>query len=522
MIKHAKQPVISAYRNSNESFHSVSKLNISVISDHNQNGPKKDQHTQQDLPKNGLDEYGNKAMLSTNMENENCESFIEDGLREYYSRKKHHFMQRVSKGPPNSIRWITWLIVNGIPDSRSEDVLLSLLMRPLDLEMETVIRKDLNRTFPLSLKNVEGAEQNLFNVLKCFACHDTEISYCQGMNFITGFLLILSDYNENETLYLMLSLFSETFNNEGASIRGFYCEEFPLLKLYLYQFDFIFMKKLPNLKKHFDTLNVPNEVWIGRWIMTLFTICLPVEFCVRLWDCIFCYGLGFMFNFSIALLKELETTLIKIEEAIDVLDYFRGMQPFTKNNKITEKLDLEDLIASAKKVDISKSLLNSLKADYEQKFNVNFAHLKIKYDMKSFDGMSLRSVSRFESSIDYSVRHEDFVLFEESNNFKMDREVKSMMYNSNNNFNTEESKIIFEIYDENDDEVAEEVCEEFTRNELAIKMRQYNFNYNLIKIDFSEDEGTFERSNTYAVAPKGNKLSLKQTNHKRSNSIFFK
>ena len=99
---------------------------------------------------------------------------------------------------------------------------------------------------------------SLFNVLRAYAICDKEVSYCQGMNFIAAFLLIVSDFNEVDTLHMMIFLFM--FNKSNLGIRGFFMDNFPLLNLYTYQFNHLFEIHFPLLKKHFNKLEIPNEI----------------------------------------------------------------------------------------------------------------------------------------------------------------------------------------------------------------------------------------------------------------------
>ena len=60
--------------------------------------------------------------------------------------------------------------------------------------MTRKIAKDLGRTFPGNEEfktNHELGENRLYNVLKAYSAYDPETGYCQGMNFITGMLLLM-------------------------------------------------------------------------------------------------------------------------------------------------------------------------------------------------------------------------------------------------------------------------------------------------------------------------------------------
>jgi len=80
---------------------------------------------------------------------------------------------------------------------------------------------------------MEDTKLMLYNILKAFSLVDKEVFYCQGMNFVVSFALLLSDFNEFETFYLMIGLFSNTFR-DNLAIRGFLTEGFLSLNFYVY------------------------------------------------------------------------------------------------------------------------------------------------------------------------------------------------------------------------------------------------------------------------------------------------
>ena len=101
------------------------------------------------------------------------------------------------------------------------------------------IQKNISRTFINNNKKKnekKKKEKILYNILKSICNIDKECGYCQGINFITGFLLEISDFNEVETFYMLISLFSKEFDC-NFNLRGFFIDNFPLLKIFLYIFD---------------------------------------------------------------------------------------------------------------------------------------------------------------------------------------------------------------------------------------------------------------------------------------------
>ena len=78
----------------------------------------------------------------------------------------------------------------------------------LKSKWEKKIGVDLNRSFPHHPLFEEGAkgQDMMGRVLRAYSCKDEEIGYCQGMNFVTGVLLMeMEEEKAFWTLYAMLT-----------------------------------------------------------------------------------------------------------------------------------------------------------------------------------------------------------------------------------------------------------------------------------------------------------------------------
>jgi len=312
----------------------------------------------------------------------------EEGIRLFSKYNKDKLLERVSKGPPESFRWLAWTVCGNLPKDIHSDLYYELLLGNLSVEDDLQIKKDLGRTIPdIPIFSINNNLEKLYRVLKAFALSDREVSYCQGMNFIAGNMLIISDFDEVESYYMMLSLFSFTFGDH-LGVRGFFIDGFPLLQLYNYQFNNLFKTFLPELYQIVSDIGLPDEAWFGKWFQTLFMISLPRELTERVWDCIFSYGLDFLFNFTISLLKHLEPHLLRINDTVDFIEFFKLLHPSqcqSVDEKLKIELDYEDLIRSAKKIKIKKAVLLKLKLEFEKTNKIDLSKLNIRYDLsKSF------------------------------------------------------------------------------------------------------------------------------------------
>jgi hypothetical protein len=324
----------------------------------------------------------NSLYLNTLTSSQNLiDNLYELNMRNYAEKNKNRFLERVMKGTPKSFKWIGWEISAELPADRSSDIYKNFLNEKLQDQIDLQIKKDLNRTLVEILspdKNLDDeiVHSSLYRVLRAYSSIDKELSYCQGMNFIVGFLLLCSDLNETDTFYMLISIFSHTFSKKFG-IRGFFIDNFPLLKCYCFIFNNFFSMKMPALKKHFDKLELPDEVWVSKWMQTLYTICLPFECSTRLWDCILSQGIEFLIPFSIAFVKQFEDDLLVLEDSFDVIDFFKKI--FNgKNNKYT--LNLEDIINITKKLDISKQSVMAMQKQYE-----NLNKIELRFIFKEYN-----------------------------------------------------------------------------------------------------------------------------------------
>ena len=276
-------------------------------------------------------------------------------------------------------------------------------------------------------------------------------------------------------------------------MRGFFMDNFPLLNLYTYQFNHLFEIHFPVLKKHFDKLEIPNELWIAKWFQTLFTICLPLDILIRLWDCILVKGLDFLFNFVLSFIKVLEKDLTKFEDIADISEYFKRINPYANNMDMTNtifELDVEAIIKDALNIKISKNLLNKLKLEYEDKFKIDLSYIKVSYDLKSLYSSTNSNKDHIELENEInnsSTKSLPQIKFEFKSKFQMkskdiiqEKEEELKKTDSDNIDKILTSKII-----DNIDILNEENCSEFNIYEVDVINNKM---MNTLNTKFLEDD----------------------------------
>ena len=287
---------------------------------------------------------------------------IERGIKNFYIKNYDKFLERVLKGPPDCFRFTSWLIINRIPLNRKKEIYDFYILKELNEDIKLSIKKDIQRSFHDNeiKENLRPKENNLYNVLKAFSNLDIDLGYYQGMNLIIAFLLNVSDFNETDIFFLIISMFSSTFIERGInknfnfSIRGIFSEGFPLLLFMKYIYDKEFSKLLPDLKKKFDNFDITYDIWIGKWFQTLFTIVLPIDWCKRLFDCIFVNGIFYLIQFGLGFVILLEKNLMKLNDENEIINFFKEIKeyPFKNDKKNSLQLSIQDIINKSEKIKI--------------------------------------------------------------------------------------------------------------------------------------------------------------------------
>ena len=429
---------------------------------------------------------------------------IEKGIKNFYIKNHEKFLQRVFKGPPECFRLTSWLILLNIPLDRNKTIYDFYIKKELNQEIKTSIIKDIQRTFSNkeNTETLRPKEKKLYNILKAFSNLDIDLGYCQGMNIIVAFLLKISDFNESETFFLLISMFSSTFHernikNFNFSIRGMFSDGFPLLLFMNYIFDREFTKLLPELKKKFINFSITVDVWIGKWFQTLFTIVLPFNWCKRLFDCIFVNGIFFQINFALALVILLEKFLMKFDDEVDILNYLKeiGENPLNDNKKISNQITIKDLLNKSKKIKIDiKEYYKKYLEEYPS-FEEEIERNNIEYEIIGIDEIDKQEFNFL------NYERKETILFESDESLKSD--------DKENNKKNEEDKILlkkndFELLVENKPTISKILSPvKVKKKKKEIKNENYDDD-----IDENVTIGNIDESSIFKEFPDSDKKSI--------------
>ncbi len=259
------------------------------------------------------------------------------------------FYKLLGEGPHARYRWTAWKVALRVKDIRVPGLYEDLKSQKNAWLGD--IRKDLDRTFPTHPLFADGqfgehGKRALENILLAYAIFNKGVGYCQGMNFLTAFMLILSGYHEEDVFWATVSLTKHRLSKDPLSINGIeglFSERFPLLRSLQKLFEHILKETVPPLKEHLDAIEFPNELWLQKWISTIFLYSLPKTYCVRLWDYVICHGFSHVLTLCLAILRHLKPKLLSTD--------FSGCYELLKGLKDNDSLpDPDELIASASKI----------------------------------------------------------------------------------------------------------------------------------------------------------------------------
>jgi len=214
------------------------------------------------------------------------------------------------KGVPPRFRWRAWRALSGCTDLQRPGLYDRMIERPIDGKTLESIEKDLDRTFPKLEEFGPEQKRDLANMLRAFAGIFPQVGYCQGMNFVAGFLLLAS-IKEGKPVEDAFFMFLQVMLKYKGNLL--FCEGLPLLKLRTFQFRLLVEKQFPEVHRHFEQNMITPELYATKWLLTAFTRNLDFEDAARVWDVIFCDGIQFSVLAALATVQLLRPRLLSSE-----------------------------------------------------------------------------------------------------------------------------------------------------------------------------------------------------------------
>ncbi|GAB0100177.1 rab GTPase-activating protein 1-like [Sergentomyia squamirostris] len=228
--------------------------------------------------------------------------------------------QLVRLGIPEALRGKLWQKLAKVENCTELTEKYRLLIT-METKCETVIQRDIHRTFPAHrfFRDSGGFGQDaLYKVSKAYAVYDSEVGYCQGLSFIAASLLL--HMPEEEAFSVLVALMYD------YGLRDLYKHGFESLYLRLYQLNRLLKDQLPKLYEHFAQIGVETHMFASQWFLTLFTARFPLYFVYHILDVFLLDGMPILFQVAMTLLSVYEQDLRQLDFE-GVLKYFRVTLP---------------------------------------------------------------------------------------------------------------------------------------------------------------------------------------------------
>ncbi|XP_069060772.1 growth hormone-regulated TBC protein 1 isoform X1 [Pleurodeles waltl] len=237
----------------------------------------------------------------------------------------------IRKGIPNEHRSLIWMIVSGAQEQLdlNPGYYQKLLEGEKNNRIVDSILTDMNRTFPDNVRFRKNAEpclqQPLYNVLVAYGHHNQRVGYCQGMNFITGYLILITR-DEEKSFWLLDALL-------GRILPDYYSPEMMGLKTDQEVLGQLVKMKIPAVAELMERHGVMWTLVVSRWFICLFIDVLPVETVLRVWDCLFYEGSKLLFRVALTLIKRHQAYILEANNFPDICDKFKEI---TKGSFVTD------------------------------------------------------------------------------------------------------------------------------------------------------------------------------------------
>ncbi|XP_060188734.1 uncharacterized protein LOC132617688 [Lycium barbarum] len=224
----------------------------------------------------------------------------------------------IRKGIPPVLRPKVWFSLSGaakkkstVPESYYQDLTMAVVA--MDTPATKQIDHDLPRTFPGHpwLDTPDG-HSALRRVLVAYSFRDSDVGYCQGLNYVAALLLLVMKTEEDAFWMLAVLL-------ENVLVSDCYTNNLSGCHVEQRVFKDLLTKKCPRLAAHLDSLEFDVSLVCTEWFLCLFSKSLPSETTLRVWDVLFYEGAKVLFHVALAIFKMNEEKLLVAHHVGDVI-----------------------------------------------------------------------------------------------------------------------------------------------------------------------------------------------------------
>ena len=275
-------------------------------------------------------------------------------LELYKTKKIKILKERTRKGIPDNLRSYVWQQFAEINKYYNKKLYQDLNNeKEKDENLEMVILKDLDRTFPLCQlfrEKYGNGQRKLYRILLSYSKYNPDVGYVQGMGFICAIFLIYMD--EVSSFFMMHSLMKK------YKLEGMYLPNFPYLKKMSFVFLNLQKKFIPKIYNILKKNEIMPAMYSSGWFICLFSKPLPFHIAVRIFDIFLLEGIKIIYRVGLALLKRKENEFIKSEDGLG------SIMPIIYST--LENLDADSLLKIAFSFKFSKEYIDNIEKKYEK------------------------------------------------------------------------------------------------------------------------------------------------------------
>lgn len=176
------------------------------------------------------------------------------------------------------------------------------------------------RTFPNSSEFQDvGGTEGLRRMLRHLAVSDSDLGYCQSLNFLAAVMLMVL-LNEGAAVLAVQTLIVK------LGTRGWYTDGMRQLRADTNVLEDLVRERLPGVYNAFRLHNVELLFISSKWFLALFSTTLEGETMRRVWDVILCDGIEAVFRVAFALLHRRAEDVMRADSIDELVILFQGMQ----------------------------------------------------------------------------------------------------------------------------------------------------------------------------------------------------
>lgn len=230
----------------------------------------------------------------------------------------------VQDGIPQELRERLYMELSGANAKKEAECVsyyadLTELCDTLTSKDATQIELDVKRTFGHSRTKVstKDGRDALRRILRAYSVRNPTIGYCQGLNFIAGFLLLV--LQEENVFWVLASICEDLF-------PGYYTARMLDTQIDMMVLKELIADHLPALEAHTESIQVPLELIGSQWLLCLFTTTFPAETALRILDCILLKGSEFVFAIILSHLRAQQTKLLEQSDFHSIITHLKQVE----------------------------------------------------------------------------------------------------------------------------------------------------------------------------------------------------